>query len=137
MCLSADALDVGTLLHTPEETHVAKEDVLDAVLLWRGHGEMMEMFDSRLRFFFIAEIVALIGVIGDFLTTYYALGTGLYYEQHPQYSPLNAFTFWTLVNMFLTVLEPTQKWQTLRFVVIGLSWWGMIHNLLVLSGVPI
>jgi len=71
---------------------------------------MMEKLEPRLRLFFIAEIVALIGVIGDFLTTFYALGIGSYYELHPHYSPLNAFTFWTVMNIALVLLEPTKKW---------------------------
>lgn len=37
---------------------------------------MMEKLELRLRLFFIAEIVVLIGVIGFFLTIFYALGKG-------------------------------------------------------------
>ncbi|RLI78721.1 hypothetical protein DRP04_09820 [Archaeoglobales archaeon] len=69
----------------------------------------MEKLELRLRLFFIAEIVVLIGVIG-FFNNLLCFGEGSCYELHPHYSPLNAFTFWTVMNIALVLLEPTKKW---------------------------
>jgi len=89
--------------------------------------------NTRLKQFLIAEIIILIGVSGDYMTSVIGLNMG-FVETHPQYSPLNAIIIFTSVNVILTILDVSWKWQALRLLIAFSSWLGMINNLAWLLG---
>jgi len=85
----------------------------------------------------IPFLIALGGVLSDYVTTTYGLNfcTGLY-ETHPQYSPVWAILiFWGSLAI-LTIALPRRKPWILSINSIALiSYLGAINNILVISGI--
>jgi len=86
---------------------------------------------KRWKWWAIAQIVLLIGVLGDYATTCYGIRNG-FVEINAQYTLTNALLIFSGMNLILVSLEPTKKWQLIRILAVGMSWYGMLHNLIVL-----
>ena len=80
-------------------------------------------------------LLALGGISTDFLTTQIGLNIGLR-EANRNYHPLYACVIFFSVLYLLTKLLPPQKlWKRLTVGVALLSYFGAVHNILVLLGI--
>ena len=80
-------------------------------------------------------LLALGGVLTDFLTTQVGLTVGLC-EANPNYHPVCAcIVFFTVLYLLMKLLPPKKSWNRLIMGIALLSYFGTIHNLLVLLGV--
>ena len=80
-------------------------------------------------------LLALGGVLTDFLTTQVGLTIGLH-EANPNYHPVYACViFFTVLYLLTKLLPPKKLWKRLTMGIALLSYFGTIHNLFVLLGV--
>jgi hypothetical protein len=80
-------------------------------------------------------LLALGGVLTDFLTTQVGLSVGLG-EANPNYHPVYAcIVFFTVLYLLMKLLPPKKSWNRLIMGIALLSYFGTIHNLFVLLGV--
>lgn len=97
------------------------------------------MFSNRRLFSTVHSLtpflLALGGVLTDFLTTQIGLTIGLH-EANPNYHPVYAgVTFFTMLYLLTKLLPPKDSWKNLIMGIAILSYFGTIHNLFVLLGV--
>lgn len=80
-------------------------------------------------------LLALGGVTTDFLTTQIGLTIGLR-EANPNYHPVFAcMIFFTMLYLLTKLLPPQKLWKRLTVGVALLSYFGTVHNILVLLGI--
>ena len=85
----------------------------------------------------IPFLIALGGVLADYVTTTYALNfcTGIY-ETHPQYSPVWAIlVFWGSLAILTIALPRRKPWNLSINSIALISYLGAINNILVILGV--
>ena len=79
--------------------------------------------------------LALGGVSTDFLTTQIGLTMGLR-EANPNYHPMYACViFFTILYLLTKLLPPQKLWKRLTMGVALVSYFGTIHNILILLGI--
>lgn len=96
------------------------------------------MFSTRGLFFAIHSLTPFLLVLGgvstDFLTTQIGLTIGLR-ESNPHYHPVYACViFFTILYLLTTLLPPKKLWKRLTVGIALLSYFGTVHNILVLLG---
>jgi hypothetical protein len=80
-------------------------------------------------------LLALGGVSTDFLTTQIGLTMGLR-EANPNYHPMYACViFFTILYLLTKLLPPQKLWKRLTIGVALVSYFGTVHNILVLLGI--
>ena len=90
--------------------------------------------NPSLRSFVLPFLLALGGIISDYVSTSIGLNMGLY-ETNPQYHPVWALLyFWGIMAMF-TLLLPRKKIRLLSLYGLATtSYLGIINNILVILG---
>lgn len=80
-------------------------------------------------------LLALGGISTDYLTTHIGLSFGLH-EAHSNYHPIYSLIIFFTLLYLLTNLLPKQKlWKQCIVGVALLSYFGTVHNILVLAGI--
>jgi hypothetical protein len=84
---------------------------------------------------FTPFLLALGGITTDFLTTHVGLSLGLH-EAHPNYHPIySCMIFFTLLYLLTKLLPQQKSWKRCIMGVALLSYFGPVHNILVLAGI--
>ena len=77
-------------------------------------------------------IIALIGIVADYLTTSIGLSLG-FYETHPQYHPVIALAiFWIVLSLLTLALPNKKEWIICKNLIASASFLGSVNNTLVM-----
>jgi hypothetical protein len=80
-------------------------------------------------------LLALGGITSDFLTTRVGLSLG-FREAHSNYQPIySCVIFFTLLYLLTKLLPQQKSWKRCIVGVALLSYFGTVHNILVLAGI--
>ena len=83
---------------------------------------------------FLPFLLALGGVISDYITTNIGLGLG-YYESQPNYHPLLAvLVFWGITAILILLLPKERPWRISINTLMLTSYLGATNNTLVILG---
>jgi len=80
-------------------------------------------------------LLALGGVVSDYVTTTIGLGMG-FYETHPQYHPFWAILyFWGVITILTVALPKKRLWTLCINGLASASYLGFVNNALVILGI--
>ena len=91
--------------------------------------------DTYLKSWMPPFILALGGIISDYISTTIGLGLG-FHETNPQYHPLWALLyFWGALTVLTLTLPKSKNWKFIIYVLALTTYIGLINNILVILGV--